>query len=153
MECSGAQSPDCVRTLVAAPDDEYPLFRSVLERLPQVTVIAATDDGRIALEYVRRWRFDLALLSISLAQADGLTVARQALRTSPGIRVAIISAIDDPACLLEALRIGVNGYLSATGSTDDLADAVQHILTGETIFDTVISTRALQQIVASGCAR
>ncbi|MDW8212826.1 MAG: response regulator [Roseiflexaceae bacterium] len=141
-----------MRALVAAPDPERFLFRSVLEHLPQVTVIAETNDGRVALEYVRRWRFGLALLDIPLAHINGLTVARQALHVSPGIRVAIISAVDDPACLLEALRIGVNGYLSVTASIDDLAEAIQRILTGETLFDSVLSTRALQRM-AAGCAR
>lgn len=143
---------DRMRALVAAPDPERLLFRSVLEHLPQVTVIAETNDGRVALEYVRRWRFGLALLDIPLAHIKGLTVARQALHVSPGIRVAIISAVDDPACLLEALRIGVNGYLSVTASIDDLAEAIQRILTGETLFDSVLSTRALQRLAAS-CAR
>ncbi len=151
MNHAEAPLPDRVRTLVAAPDPERLLCRSVLERLPQVTVIAETDNSRVALEYVRRLRFDLALLGISLAQGDGLTVARQAFRALPGIRVAIISAVDDPPCLLEALRIGVHGYLSAAASIDDLADAVQRILLGETIFDTTISTRALQRLAASGC--
>ncbi|MCS6840681.1 MAG: response regulator, partial [Roseiflexus sp.] len=86
--------PDRVRALVAASDPERLLFRSVLEHLPQVTVIAETNDGRVALEYVRRWRFGLALLDIPLAHINGLTVARQALHVSPGIRVAIISAVD-----------------------------------------------------------
>lgn len=144
---------DCVRALVAAPESERPLFRSVLERLPHVTVVAETDDGRMALEHVRRWRFGLALLGIPLGRLDGLTVARRAFRASPGIRIAIISAIDDPACLLEALRIGVNGYLSLYANTDDLADAIRRILVGETLFDIALSTRALQRLAAAGCAR
>lgn len=143
----------CVRALVAAPAPERPLFRSVLERLSHVTVIAETDDGRMALEYVRRWRLDLALIDIPLAHVNGLTVAREAFRSSPGIQVAIISAIDDPACLLEALRIDVNGYLSAYAPLDELADAIRRILAGETIFDPAISARALQRLAAAGCAR
>ncbi|MCS6840073.1 MAG: response regulator transcription factor [Roseiflexus sp.] len=153
MDCSGARLPNCVRTLVAMLDQERLLFRSVLGLLPHVMVITETDDGRVALECVRRWRLDLALLGIPLVHLDGLTVARRALRVSPGIRVAIITTIDDPACLLEALRIGVNGYLSACASVDDLADAIRHILAGETLFDIALSTRALQRLAVTGYAR
>ncbi|ABU57450.1 response regulator [Roseiflexus castenholzii] len=152
MECAGAQSPDRVRTLVAAPHEEYRLFGSALKRLPQAVVVAATDNGRTALEYVRRMRFDLAIIGIPLAHANGLTVARQALHTSPDIRIVMITAIDDPACLLEAIRVGVHGYLSTTASIDELADAIPRILAGETIFDILISTRALRRLVTSGCS-
>jgi len=116
MDCSGAPTPGRVRTLAAAAAERRALFRSLLECLPQTVLVAETDDGRTALDYVRHRRFDLALLDIPLRRLSGLTVARQALRTFPGIAVVIISDVDDPPCLLEALRIGVTGYLPATAA-------------------------------------
>lgn len=153
MDHPNVQARECVLTLVAAPNSERLLFQSLLERLPQAVVLVETDDGRMALEYVRRMRFDLAIIGIPLARVNGLTVVRQALRASPGIRVVIIAAIDDPACLLEAIRIGVHGYLSTTTSIDELADTMQRILAGEMIVDTVISTRVLRRLAASGSER
>lgn len=141
--------PDRVRTFVAVPDSGRVLFHSLLARLPQLLVVTETGDGRTALEHLRRFRFDFVLLGVPLPHTHGLAVARQAFRVLPGIRVAVVAAIDDPAFLLEALRIGVNGYLSATAPVDDLAEALQRILRGETLFDTTLSTHALLRLVAS----
>lgn len=149
MDCSGAPTPGRVRTLAAAAAERRALFRSLLECLPQTMLVAETDDGRAALDYVRHRRFDLALLDISLRRLSGLTVARQAIRALPGIAVVIISDIDDPHCLLEALRIGVTGYLPAAAAPNDLVSALQRILAGEVLFDAGFATRALQQLASS----
>jgi DNA-binding NarL/FixJ family response regulator len=153
MDCSGAPTPGRVCTLAAAATERRALFRSLLECLPQTVLVVETDDGRVALDYVRHRRFDLALLDIPLRRLSGLTVARQALRTFPGIAVVIISDVDDPPCLLEALRIGVTGYLPATAAPHDLVGALQRILAGEVLFDAGFATRALQRLAASDPAR
>ncbi len=100
---------------------------------------------------MRHRRFNLALLDIPLRRLNGLTVARQAIHALPGITVVIISDVDDPFCLLEALRIGVTGYLPAAPS--DLVNALQRILAGEVLFDTGFATRALQRLAASNPTR
>ena len=153
MDCSGAPTPGRVCTLAAAAAERRALFRSLLECLPQTVLVAETDDGRVALDYVRHRRFDLALLDIPLRRLSGLSVARQALRTFPGITVVIISDVDDPPCLLEALRIGVTGYLPAAAALHDLVGALQRILAGEVLFDPGFATRALQRLAASDPAR
>ncbi|WP_448544126.1 response regulator [Roseiflexus sp.] len=153
MDCSGAPTPGRVCTLAAAATERLALFRSLLECLPQTMLVAETDDGRVALDYVRHRRFNLALLDIPLRRLSGLTVARQALRTFPSIAVVIISDVDDPPCLLEALRIGVTGYLPATAAPHDLVGALQRILAGEVLFDPGFATRALQRLAASDPSR
>ncbi len=150
MGRSEAQKPNCVRTLVVALESHRELFHALLPRLPQMGVIAETDDEHLALKYVRRVRVDLALFGIPLAHSSGLAIVRQALRMQPGIRVVIIAAIDDPRFLLEALRIGVNGYLSAADPVDHLADALQRIIAGETLFDATLSTNALLRLTVAG---
>ncbi|MGQ9550286.1 MAG: response regulator [Roseiflexus sp.] len=149
MDCSGAPTPGCVRTLAATTVERQALFRSVLKCLPETVLVVETDDGDVALDYVRRQRLDLLLLDIPLRHLSGLNVARQAIYTTPGIVVVIISDIDEPACLLEALRIGVTGYLRAATAPNDLVGALQRILAGEVLFDTGFATRALQRLVAS----
>lgn len=153
MDCSGAPTPGRVRTLAAAAAERRVLFRTLLECLPQTVLVAETDDGRVALDYVRHRRFDLILLDIPLQRLNGLTVARQAIHALPGITVVIISDVDDPSCLLEALRIGVTGYLPAAAALSDLVAALQRILVGEVLFDTGFATRALQRLAASDPTR
>lgn len=153
MRRSETQKPNCVCTLVVALESHREMFHALLPRLPQMGVIIETDDEHLALKYVRRMRVDLALFGIPLPHSRGLAVVRQALRMQPGIRVVIITAIDDPLFLLEALRIGVNGYLSAADSVDHLADALQHIIAGETLFDATLSTSALLRLTAPGVSQ
>lgn len=135
------------RTLIAAPAEANGLLRALLERVPEAILVAEAADGRTALDRARVVRPRLTLLDIPLAHISGLVVARKALRDLPDMRVVIVSAIDEPACLLDALRIGVAGYLLTTTPLDDLACSVRRILAGETRFDPAFATRALQSFI------
>jgi len=136
-----------VRTLIAATADGCAFLREVLAQMPETKLIAETADGRIALEQIRRMHPGLILLDISLEQMTGLAVARQAIRDLPDTPVVIVSAIDEPAYLLEALRIGVTGYLLTTIPAHDLACSIRRILAGETLFDMAFAMRTLQTLI------
>jgi class 3 adenylate cyclase len=70
-----------VGTVVAKPitavivDDERLLrtgFRVILEAEPDITVVGEAEDGRVALDVVRRRRPDVVLMDIRMPELDGL---------------------------------------------------------------------------------
>jgi len=68
-----------IRVLVA--DDHPPLrlgLRALLERRPEVQVVAEAGDGETALALLERLQPDVAILDIRLPRRDGLALARVA---------------------------------------------------------------------------
>ncbi len=99
------------RVLVA--DDEA----SIRELLSKTLALADYDvdvasDGRAALERVRTTQYDLLITDLKMPGVDGLTVIREARRYRPDLPVVIITGFSTEASAIEAINIGVSGYLT-----------------------------------------
>jgi DNA-binding NarL/FixJ family response regulator len=75
---------------------------------------------------------DILLLSVELDAGEALALARYALATHPAMHVVAISAREGEAHVLEAVRAGVSGWVSKSGSVDHLLAVIHGTLAGET---------------------
>ncbi|MDQ6805221.1 MAG: response regulator transcription factor, partial [Actinomycetota bacterium] len=64
-------------------------FRVILDAEPDLTVIGEAEDGRSAVDLVRRRRPDVALMDIRMPELDGLQAAERIL-SDPELDTAII---------------------------------------------------------------
>ena len=96
-----------VRVVVA---DDHPFFRDgVIRGLTmsgRVEVVAEADDGRQALEAIRRERPDVALVDHEMPDVDGLGVVRATVRDGLPTRVLLLSAHTDSGIVFQALEAG-----------------------------------------------
>ncbi len=132
-----------IRVLVA--DDHPPLrlgLRALLERRPEVQVVAEAGDGETALALLERLQPDVAILDIRLPRRDGLALAREIRRRGWPIRILLLSAYDDEALIREAMVVGVEGYLLKSEGLEAIAAAVQSVARGLTAFSPEILARA-----------
>jgi DNA-binding NarL/FixJ family response regulator len=132
-----------IRVLVA--DDHPPLrlgLRALLERRPEVQVVAEAGDGETALAMLERLQPDVAILDIRLPRRDGLALAREIRRRGWPIRILLLSAYDDEALIREAMVVGVEGYLLKSEGLEAIAAAVQSVARGLTAFSPEILARA-----------
>jgi DNA-binding NarL/FixJ family response regulator len=77
---------------------------------------------------------DLVLLDIGLPNLNGLEVARQVRKVSPGSRIIFLTSHDDPEYLQEALRIGALGFIVKSNAASDLLPAVRAVMNDERFF-------------------
>jgi DNA-binding NarL/FixJ family response regulator len=64
------------------------------------------------------------------------------LAQDPPFAVAVFTDNDDLRLLLQALRVGVRGYLLKSASADDLVDALKRLAMGETVITPRLATEA-----------
>ena len=69
-------------------------------------------DGRTALERLRIIPYDLVITDLKMPGVDGLAVIREARRLNPEIPVIIITGFPTEASAIEAVNLGVSGYLT-----------------------------------------
>ncbi len=99
------------RVLVA--DDEA----SIRDLLSKTLALAEYDvdlaaDGRAALERLRVLPYDLLITDLKMPGVDGLTVIREARRLKADIPIVIITGFSTEASAIEAVNLGVSGYLT-----------------------------------------
>jgi len=107
-------------------------MRALLEDMPGVAVISECGNGLEALEIVRRELPDIVLLDISLPGLNGLEVAKQLSLAHPEVRVLMLSMHEGPEYVARALRSGASGYLLKDSAFDELATAIEALLSGRT---------------------
>jgi DNA-binding NarL/FixJ family response regulator len=115
--------------------DDHGIVRSglrlLLERQPDIEVVAEAADGAEARELALRERPDLAILDVKMPKLTGLQATREIREQAPEIAVLILSMHDDERYLFEALKAGASGYVLKAQADTDLLAAVRAVERGE----------------------
>jgi len=134
-----------VRVLLA---DDHALVRAglreLLQKLPQVEVVAEAGDGREALALVKSAIPNLVLLDITMKGLSGLEAAERIVKDFPGVKVIMLSMHANEEYVLRALRAGVNGYIIKDAAIVELELAIKSVVAGETYLSPTISRSAIQ---------
>jgi excisionase family DNA binding protein len=101
------------RPRVLVVDDEA----TIRDLLSKTLALAEYDvdmahDGRSALERLRIIPYDLLITDLKMPGVDGLTVIREARRLKADLPVIIITGFSNEASAIEAVNLGVSGYLT-----------------------------------------
>lgn len=101
------------RSRVLVVDDES----SIRELLAKTLALAEYDvdtapDGRAALERLRLGNYDLLIADLKMPGMDGLTLIREAKRMKEDLPVIIITGFSTESSAIEAVNLGVAGYLT-----------------------------------------
>ena len=94
-------------------DDEA----SIRDLLSKTLALAEYDvdvapDGRSALERLRLYPYDLLIADLKMPGLDGLSLIREAKRLKTDLPVVIITGYSTEASAIEAVNLGVAGYLT-----------------------------------------
>ena len=110
---SAARPARTARPRVLVVDDEA----SIRDMLAKALGLADYDvetvaDGRGAIERLRVAAYDLLVTDLRMPGIDGLTVIREARRLRADLPVIIITGYSSESAAIEAIDLGVSGYLT-----------------------------------------
>jgi excisionase family DNA binding protein len=101
------------RARVLVVDDEETIRELLLKTLALADYeVDLAPDGRTALERMRLIQYDLLITDLRMPGVDGLTVIREARRLKADIAVIIVTGYSSEASAIEAINLGVQGYLT-----------------------------------------
>ena len=109
-------------------DDELGPRESLRMLLKPAYDVRTAQNGVAALEEIPRFRPDLMILDIKMAEMDGLEVLRRVKQTDPTIEVVMITAYASLETVKLALTHGAFEYLIKPFSRQDLEDVVRRAL-------------------------
>lgn len=105
-------------------------IRAVLESVPGLEVVGEAGTGDEALGLVGSREPDVLVLDVNMPGRDGLEVTRALREEGHDCRILILSMHDDPEYVLQALRLGADGYVLKDAGPTELRDAVQTVWEG-----------------------
>jgi excisionase family DNA binding protein len=101
------------RPRILVVDDEQAVRDLLAKTLTMADYdVDAAPDGASAIERLRAVEYDLLITDLKMPGMDGLSVIREARRTAPDLPVIIITGYSTEASAIEAINLGVAGYLT-----------------------------------------
>ena len=94
--------------------------------------IEFTDAGNCddAMSVLEDGTVDLALLDLNMPGVDGLSALKLIRETHPSVPVAVLSGMDDPHMIRDAIDEGASGFVPKASSSEVLVAALKLILAG-----------------------
>ncbi len=123
--------------------DDLPASLDTWEKLLQstCTIVAKVADGPSALDAIRQFKPDVAVLDISMPGLTGLDVARKALEEQRTLGIVLCSVRRDEAIIQAGIDSGVRGYVQKVNVFHDLANAVAAVAAGCRFLPTFATTQ------------
>lgn len=106
-------------------------LRSLLEKEPDLRVVAESDNGREAIAAAEKGQIDLAIMDISMPGLNGIEASRKLLAINPAMRVIGLSMHTDRRFVSEMLNAGAVGFVSKDAAFEELVQAIRTVLSGK----------------------
>ena len=131
--------------------DDHPIVRqgikSVLERTPDIRIVAEAADGRQAVALARRYRPDVVIMDITLPHLNGLEASVQILKQNRNAKILILSMHDNRAFIERALDYGARGYILKDTAADEIVHAIKEVSEGRFFLSAKISSFVIQDYI------
>lgn len=105
-------------------------IRAIVESLPGYQVEAECADGHETVATIRRLQPDVVLLDIAMPGPSGIEVARAIRQFDQATKILVLSSIERPEIVGQALAAGVNGYLLKDFVLAELVQALNTVIDG-----------------------
>jgi DNA-binding NarL/FixJ family response regulator len=123
-------------------------LRLLLDRQPDMEVIAEAGDGVEAVQLALRERPDVCVLDVSMPRMTGLQATVEIKSHAPDIAVLLLSMYDDERYLFEALQAGAAGYILKQEADTALVQAVRAVARGEPFMTNAVEPSLLREWMA-----
>ena len=128
--------------------DDHPLFREALESAvrtayPKAEVVEAASIEEAMAHIERTPGFDLALIDLSMPSVKGFEGVLSVRARYPGLPVVVVSGLEDPRIVAEAMNCGVSGFIPKSAKKAELTDAIRRVMNGEVVAPASFSAQSL----------
>lgn len=114
--------------------DDHPIVREGLKQIiaetDDIVIKGEASDGAEVLDRVRRGRWDVIVLDLSMPGMNGLDLLKQLNVQYPSLPVLVLSMHPEDQYAVRVLRAGASGYLTKESAADQLVAAIRKVAQG-----------------------
>jgi DNA-binding NarL/FixJ family response regulator len=103
-------------------------LRALIEKQPNMEVVAEAENGRTAVELAKKLSPDVIIMDVAMPDLNGIEATRQIVAKAPSIKVIALSMHSDRRFVVEMLRAGASGYLLKDCAFEELFNAIRAVV-------------------------
>ena len=132
------------RVLIA---DDHTLVAEGVENLLEhdFQLCGRVADGRALVRAVEKERPDIALVDIALPLLNGLDACRQIKKSTPEVKLLVLTMHGEQYFVTEAFRAGVSGYVLKQSVAEELVFAIKEVLKGRLYVSPSVAENLVEQ--------
>ena len=121
-------------------------FRALLDEMDGVQIIGEASNGMEAIMLLRNGiKPEVVLLDYEMPVMNGLEAAAIISREFFGVKVIMLTMLQDKSVIEAAVAAGVRGFLFKNTSLEDLSKAIDKVASGEVWFGSDVTLTLLNQ--------
>lgn len=105
-------------------------IQAFLQNDPDIAIVGQAHDGQAVLRLMEDVAVDVAVIDIGMPVMDGLETARRILRQYPATKIVLLTMHGDSHFIIQAMRLGVHGYIVKEKSKESLVGAIHCVYRG-----------------------
>lgn len=115
--------------------DDYAIIRDsirdLLEAEDDIEIVGEAEDGKEAMDKVKKLSPEIVIMDIVMPRMDGLDATRRISRRYHNTKVIILTQYDNSEYILSAIRAGSSGYIPKHSMGSELAPAIRAVHHGD----------------------
>jgi DNA-binding NarL/FixJ family response regulator len=140
-----------LRILIA---DDHELVRHGIRGILQAQrgwrIVGEAENGREAVEKIKKLKPDIAILDVSMPELDGLQATCQIQEVSPGTKVVILTMHESDQMVRRVMAAGARGYALKSDLAACLVRAVKNVAEGKRFLTPKVSEVVLEGFLRIG---
>lgn len=124
-------------------------LKAMIETDAGIRVTGEAGTGREALELRERHRYDIAVLDIRMPELDGIQTAKAMRMRWPEMKLLMLTTFDDQDYVMDALKLGVNGYMLKNGDAESLIRSIKSACAGGLMLEDQVAAKVMPVLLGS----
>jgi DNA-binding NarL/FixJ family response regulator len=137
-------------TVIIADDHQF--FRDgvrvLLDTQADMECVGEAATGEEVIRLSAELQPDVVLMDVQMPGMSGVEATRQIVRSSPQIRVLVVTMFEDDHLVFAAMRAGARGYLLKGTRHEDMVRAIRAVGSGDAIFSPAIAAKLVDYFAA-----
>ncbi|WP_171190053.1 response regulator [Alienimonas chondri] len=133
--------------------DDHPVVRQglrlLLDREPDLQVVAEADGVTEAFTRFKEVHPDLVIIDLSLKDGSGIELIKEIHASEPDTHMLVSSMHDESLFAERVLRAGAKGFISKQEATGNIVDAARQVLSGRVYLSPAMSDQMLHRLVSN----
>ncbi|QKQ73397.1 response regulator transcription factor [Nostoc sp. TCL240-02] len=136
-----------IRVLIV---DDHAIVRkglaTIINRDPEMTVIAQAEDGQQAIAAFREYQPDVTLMDLRMPKMGGVEAIMAICAEFKQARIALLTTYDGDEDIYRGLQAGAQGYLLKDSKLGELLNAIRAIHNGQKYILPEVGAKLLQRM-------